>query len=176
MTIDELTKRIEESDCVLIGIGEEYRVQERSKQEIINALNSLYKLVENKNYYVLSICDDKVIFESEFGDDRIAAPFCNISDSTADDNRENPFDRENNPTWDKYMKWLSYTLNNKLLILELGCLMGAMELVRWPFEKTVNLNNKSSLVRINDSFPFVPAEISAKSVSVKCNSVDFFLI
>lgn len=175
MTLENLMNQIDESDCVLIGIGEEYRVQERSKQEVLSALDGLFEIVKNKNYYVLDICDDRTIFESKFGDKKIAAPFCDYMERDEDESRANPFDRENNPTWDKYMKWLSFTLNNKLLVLELGCLMGAMELIRWPFEKTVSLNNKSKLVRINESFPFVPAEISEKSISVKCNSVDFFL-
>ena len=63
-SLEDLMNQIDESDCVLIGIGEEYRVQERSKQEVLSALDGLFEIVKNKNYYVLDICDDRTIFES----------------------------------------------------------------------------------------------------------------
>lgn len=175
MDFEDVKKKITEADCVLIGFGEEYREETCEREKLLSAYNALFEVTGKKNYYILNICDDKVIFDSGFDDNRIAAPFCNISEGENHDSETSPFDREQNSMWDNYMKWLSCTINNKLLILELGCLMGAMEIVRWPFEKTVMLNNKSELIRVNETFPFVPAEISEKSTSIKCNSVDFLL-
>lgn len=168
---DELITNIDESDCVLLSFGEEFRLADSDKSKLLKAYNNAAEYIKDKNYFVLNICDDEVIFESIFDSSRIAAPFMK-----ADENENhNPFDRESNPMWDKYMKWLSCTLNNKLLILEFGCLMGSMNIVRWPFEKTVTLNQKSRLIRINETCPFIPAEISERSSSIKCNSVDFLL-
>lgn len=174
MDFFSLKEKIENADCVLIGIGEEFREKECSKDKLDKAYKNLSDCLEGKNYFVLNICDDKVIYDAGFDENRIAAPFCDICEDS-DFSQNNPFDREKNPMWGKYTKWLSYTIKNKLLIIELGCLMGSMEVVRWPFEKTVMLNNKSELVRINEKFPFVPAEISEKSFSVMCNSVDFLI-
>lgn len=167
---DELINSINESDCILIAFGEEFRLADEDRDKLISAYDNIAKFCMSKNYFVVNICDDDLIFDSSFDKERIAAPFAH-----SDDESTNPFDRESNPIWDKYMKWLSHTLNNRLLILEFGCLTGSMNIVRWPFEKTVMLNQKSRLVRINENCPFVPAEISERASSVKCNSVDYLI-
>ena len=173
--IESLYDKIYNADCVLLAFGEEFRTSERDRSEVVKAYNSIAKSVHEKNYYVLNICDDDAIFESDFDSSRIAAPFKDSDEKNKNNKPGELFDRTKNPEWDKYMKWLSCTLNKKLVIVELGCLMGTMELVRWPFEKTVSLNMKSELVRINRNFPFVPAEISDRTLSIGCNSVDFLL-
>lgn len=157
-----------------MGFGEEFRASDENRERLTPAYNNIAHELRDKNYFVLNICDDSVVFESEFDLSRIAAPF---KDSSNEEESVsiNPLDRDSNPMWDKYLKWLSRTLNNKLLILEFGCLMGAMQIVRWPFEKTVLLNQKSELIRVNESCPFLPTEISQRSTSIKCNAVDFLL-
>ena len=159
----------------LVGLGEEWKSEGQSEDKIRNAYSEIAKILEDKNCFILSTCEDGLIFDSIINRERIAAPFRDDVLHEADE-EYSPFDRDMNPMWDKYMKWLSCTLNKKLVILEMGCLLGKdMRIVRWPFEKTVMYNLKSELIRVNETCPFIPAEISERATSIKCNSVDFLL-
>lgn len=77
--------------------------------------------------------------------------------------------------WDKYTKWLSCTLNRKLLLLELGTDFQYPQVIRWAFEKTAFYNMKSKLVRISSKFPQLPAELSERGVAVAEKPVEFLL-
>lgn len=77
--------------------------------------------------------------------------------------------------WEKYTKWLSCTLNRKLLLLELGTGFQYPQVIRWAFEKTAFYNMKSTLVRISSKFPQLPAELSERGVSMAENPVEFLL-
>ena len=48
-------------------------------------------------------------------------------------------------------------------------------LIRWPFEKTVMLNQKAFLFRVHRQFSQIPEEIKEKAVPVAESSVDFIL-
>ena len=163
MNIDELRESIDNADICLIGIGEEFSAEENSLNDLQAAYNKIHSLIKDKNYFVVSICDDKIIFTSELEYDRITAPYTLPEDATED------------KQWEKYMKWLSCTLNKKLLIIELGASLNKPQVIRWPFEKTVMINNKAQLIRINETMPNIPGEIKDKSVSIKANAVDFVL-
>ncbi|MBR5596615.1 MAG: hypothetical protein IKW30_04320 [Lachnospiraceae bacterium] len=94
-----LKNMINGSDMVLIGIGECFQEQfvavkateeknqslfdeyERKKyidslekDETIDAYNILAKLLEGKNYFVVTLCDDDKIYRSNLRTDRIVAP------------------------------------------------------------------------------------------------------
>ena len=94
-----LKEVISQSDMVLIGIGEDFQdnfelveVQDeknitifeeyRRKKYIdgisvdrtIEAYNGLAKLLEGKNYFVVTLCNDDKIFNSNLNSDRIVAP------------------------------------------------------------------------------------------------------
>lgn len=75
--------------------------------------------------------------------------------------------------WDSYMAWLQKTLNKKLVMIELGEGFDTPTVIRWPFEKVVNVNNKATLIRVNEKFWQVVEEIEDKSLSIKMSGIDF---
>lgn len=163
--ISDLKNEIDEAELILIGIGDEFAdIEEKNG---ISIYNNIAKLILNKNYFVVSMCEDDNIFKSDMAKDKITAPFCDAA--VEDSNKENQED----PQWEKYMMWLSCTLNKKLLIIELGASIMNPQVIRWPFEKIVELNNKAKLIRVNAMMPNVPSEISGKCISIKASSVDF---
>lgn len=76
--------------------------------------------------------------------------------------------------WENYTKWLQYTLNKKLCILELGVGVNLPNIIRWPFEKIAFYNKKASFFRINEALYQMTADIGEKGVSIPMNAVDFF--
>lgn len=78
--------------------------------------------------------------------------------------------------WEKYMKWLSMTINRDLCISELGVGFKYPTVIRWPFEKTAFFNNKSSFFRVNESFPQMTQELSDKGISIHQNAKEFLNI
>ncbi|MBE5870767.1 MAG: hypothetical protein E7294_05865 [Lachnospiraceae bacterium] len=77
--------------------------------------------------------------------------------------------------WEIYMKWLQGTVNKKLAVLELGVGMNFPTVIRWPFEKTVLYNQKSTFFRINETLSMLTPEISERGYSRSENSVDTIL-
>lgn len=73
--------------------------------------------------------------------------------------------------WNLYNKWLCGTLNKKLTILELGSDFKYASIIRWPFEKITLINEKATLIRVNETFPQSTPEIKDKTISVneKCD-------
>ena len=164
--INDLKDKIGDADVVLVGVGEEFFLSENSETDVSSAYENLASVLEGKNYFIVSLCNDDLIYSSGLKIDKIAAPF-----SPNESNNED----EGKGQWDKYMMWLSCTLNKKLLVLELGVGLNAPHVIRWPFEKTVMLNNKAELIRINETLPNLPTEIKDKGLGIKLNSVDFCL-
>ena len=101
-----------------------------------------------------------MIFRCGFDKKHVAAPFVY------------PEDEEN---WNDYMKWLGYTLNRHLLILELGAGFANPMIIRFPFEKTAFLNQKSKMYRVHPTLPQVTAEISDRGTAVYGNPLDLFM-
>lgn len=75
--------------------------------------------------------------------------------------------------WERYQKWLSCTLNRKLVILELGEGFEYPSLFRWPFEKTVFFNQKAKLIRVNEKLWQVGEEIKERTISIPMNAKEF---
>lgn len=75
------------------------------------------------------------------------------------------------PNWSKYMSWLQKTINRKLVVLELGVGLQYPSVIRWPFEKTVMYNQKSSMFRIHHSLAMLSSDISDRSYSAMTDSV-----
>jgi len=78
------------------------------------------------------------------------------------------------PLWEKYTKWLQFTLNKKICVLELGVGMNMPNIIRWPFEKIAFYNKKTSFFRINETLYQMSEEIADKGVSIEANTLDFF--
>lgn len=77
--------------------------------------------------------------------------------------------------WDNYTKWLQGTLNKKLCVIELGVGMQFPTVIRWPFEKIVFYNQKSSLFRIHSKLYHLTEEIKDRGYSINKNPVDFLI-
>ena len=50
---------------------------------------------------------------------------------------------EDSKSFERYLHWLGFTLNQKLCILELGVGFVQPQVIRFPFEKTCYFNQKS---------------------------------
>ena len=57
-------------------------------------------------------------------------------------------------------------MNRGLLILELGEGFRMPEVIRWPFERTVQYNKKAFLYRVNQTFAQLAEGIGDRAVSV----------
>lgn len=75
--------------------------------------------------------------------------------------------------WELYNKWLSGTVNRKLVILELGENFATPTVMRWPFEKIALVNKKSLLIRVNKKFPMLVPEIADTAVAYDMTSKEF---
>ena len=180
---------------ILIGIGEEF---EKADNALV-AYNKLASILEGKNYFIVSLCMDDIIYKSNLKEDRIVTPlggyrFKQCSMACTDDLYDvqedlcpkchaplvfNNFLAENYveagylPMWEKHKKWLVGTLNKSLLCLELGVSMKFPQISRCPFERISILNNKAYFVRVNEKLPQLNADLKGKSESFASNSVEW---
>ena len=76
-------------------------------------------------------------------------------------------------SWDSYMSWLQKTLNRKLVMLELGEGFDTPTVIRWPFEKVASVNNKATLIRVNDKVWQISEDIEAKAIPVNMSGITF---
>ncbi|MGN0377829.1 MAG: hypothetical protein ACI4ED_09350 [Suilimivivens sp.] len=78
-----MKKKVTDADLVLVGIGEEFEIKEtgteknKAKDAVLKrkqCYNQLKKLLESKNYFIISLCMDGIIHEAGFDEDRIVEP------------------------------------------------------------------------------------------------------
>lgn len=157
----ELLGDLQQAKCVLIGLGEAFNLKD-SENELKNIqfYKALLERLKGKDYYIVTQAEDDLIFQCGFDKKHVAAPFVY------------PEDEEN---WNDYMKWLGFTLNRHLLILELGAGFTNPMIIRFPFEKTAFLNQKSKMYRVHPTLPQVTAEISDRGTAVYGNPLDLFM-
>ena len=188
---------LEGYDMVLIGIGEEFS----EAPDALAAYNKLAEDLKGKNYFIVSLCMDDVIYESNLNPDKIVTPLGGKRKKQCPDACENALydtDKENCPIcgkpliynnilaenyieegylpmWEKHNIWLTGTLNKPLYILELGVSMRLPQVVRWPFERVALLNNKAFFLRVNEKLPQINAELKDKGKGVAENSVKWII-
>ena len=155
-----LLEDMKQSKCVLVGLGESFTVK-NSEDEIkyIQFYKALKEKLGARDYYILTQAEDDLIFQCGFDKKHVAAPF------VLKDDEEN---------WTDYMKWLSFTLNRQLLVLELGVGFANPMLIRFPFEKTVFFNQKSKMYRVHTTFPQVTSEIGDRATAIQANPLEMF--
>lgn len=171
-------------------------------EQIREAYHRLYENIKDKDYFLVTTVTDGLIWKTELDPERIVAP-CGNRNLVQCGNAcvkevwkktevsgtvcphcgaplvENTIQAENYveegylPMWEKYQKWLSATLNRKLLVLELGEGFRTPTVIRWPFEKTVFFNRKSRMFRVHGSLCQVSREIGERAVPVAENSAEF---
>ncbi len=151
----DLYKEIIESfinaDKVLIGIGTGVN---KLDEKIIHFYNGY---LEKKDWFIITSRTDNLFSDLSIGEKRV----CNVL-------LEN-----NEKQWELYNKWLSGTLNKKLLIVELGEDFSRPHIFRWPFEKIVFINKLSTLYRINEKFYQLPENIGDRAYGYKINVNNF---
>lgn len=150
MEISKIIEKLKTAQMILVGIGESANLQ---KQQYLQ----LEKILEGKNYFIVSLENSYGFGETKIKEDRITMPVWNTRD----------------PNWEIYLKWLQGTLNKELLVLEIGVGFKYPDVIRFPFEKIVTYNNKASLVRVNSKIWQLPEELSSKGVGVNSEACEF---
>jgi NAD-dependent SIR2 family protein deacetylase len=75
----------------------------------------------------------------------------------------------------RYQSWLQIAANEELLIVELGVGFNSPGVIRWPFERMVQLLPHVQFIRINAKNADVPVDIKNKSISIKEDIKDVLL-
>lgn len=138
------------------------------KEQVQKAYEVLADLLKDKNYFVISLCEDGLLEQSGLKKDRILTPAKEGEEET--DGGVYPAD-----SWQTYTKWLQGTLNRNLVILELGVGMELPQLIRFPFEKVAYFNQKSCLYRVHSHLYQMTEEIKERGYSVPVHPVTLLL-
>ena len=242
MSYKEIKDRLSGAKKILVGLGEEWKMADRE------AYDALYELLKEKDYFIVTMATDAVIYDTKLGSaaeavaaaaqqeqplscpsadeetmalmdklfpvkeqqekapdvrrDRIVAPCGNetwrqcskgctkdiwepgeILDDvcphcgaplTGNTVEADPYIEEGYlPQWDKYIRWLAETLNQEMVILELGVGFSNPGVIRFPFEKTCFFSQKTYLYRVNRQFYQVAAELEGRSEGIASPSLDW---
>lgn len=153
MTYEELREEVRSANLVLVGLGENLQGDRTSFYQ------ALAGLLERKDYFIVSLSENRKELETAgLVPEQITIPLS---------------EEERQESWDRYLRWLSFTLNQKLCILELGVGFDHPKIIRFPFEKTCYFNQKARLIRISAHFPQLPAESAERGVSVQEDPVAY---
>lgn len=163
---------VDEADLVLVGIGTEFCAKDMERTAILDAYNKLANILKGKNYFIVTVCTDDVIFESELDTGRIVAP-CGSEKKGNVITDENYDESWYLPQWNKYRLWLQGTVNKKLCILELGVGFEYPTVVRFAFEKIAYFNQKCTMYRVHEKFAQLTPEIKERCTAVPENAVSF---
>ena len=149
----EIKQEVQNASLVLVGLGEELT------GDMAAFYQELKGLLEHKDYFIVTLKDREGLEAAGLAPEQITAPLV---------------DPEGHESWEKYLHWLSFTLNQKLCVLELGVGFAHPQLVRFPFEKTAYFNKKSRYIRVSGKFPQLSEEIADRGTSVKEDPVKLF--
>ncbi len=69
MDITALKNRLDSCQKVLVGLGEEWKIKgdKEKEAEIRSAYDALYRLLKDKDYFIVTMATDAVIFETQLG-------------------------------------------------------------------------------------------------------------
>lgn len=71
----EYLDKIAEAELVLVGIGAEFESQKLQREDrTIEALQELSRILEGKNYYVITTCTNSILSYGGFAKERIVSP------------------------------------------------------------------------------------------------------
>lgn len=156
MTYEKLREEVRRANLVLVGLGEGLSGDQAPYYE------ALAGLLEKKDYFIVSLSENRAELEAAgLLSGQITVPLA---------------EGEAQESWDRYLHWLSFTLNQKLCILELGVGFAHPEMIRFPFEKTCYFNQKSRYIRVHKKFPQLSAEIAERGVSVQEDPAVFLTV
>lgn len=160
----------QQAEMVVIGIGDELKGLSFVEQSNRQLLQFYASYLEKKNFFIISSITDKTFSLDGINPKRIVQPLLFQDESISEEDKE-----QLEKQWDLYNKWLSATLNKKLLILELGEGFLNPNIFRWPFEKVTFINQKAEFFRVNKLLPQIPENISERAHAVSCSSYDFLV-
>ncbi|MDO4632362.1 MAG: hypothetical protein Q4B01_00730 [Eubacteriales bacterium] len=169
---EQVKKKAAEADMLLIGIGPELSLKKHSREELLAAYHEISKLAAGKPWFAITLNTDDVIYESELNRMFIVAP-CGSDASGNVITNENYDESEYLPQWEFYRNYLSATIGKKLCILEFGVGMEYPSVVRMPFERLVQWNQKAELVRVHKKLAFVPPEAEERSLCIAEDAQQF---
>ena len=159
MIYNDLMEDIKSADYVLFGLGKE--IYNSDDAEVNDNLKKLFESMEHVNYFIVSTDKEGRIRNAGFNERRIVCP---ANESAAE---------EEEKQWDFYNKWLSSSLAKKLVIIELGEDFSNPNIIRWPFERIVMINQKAKLFRVHSTFYQIPKEISDRAFACEMNGAQF---
>lgn len=226
--VNEIHNYINEADKVLVGLGMEWNSLVNVKESFLNgdfenikmsdliskkdvmisdtseriiAYQNLKKLLQEKDYYIISLCDDDVIYEIFDDNDNVVTPcggyrflqcgqhimsrdevvikdgkpICPICGGNLSYNNiknENYMEESYLSKFNDYKGWLQSTINKKLVILELGTDMRFPQVIRFAFDRLIKFNLKSKMYRVNKSLYMVDSSAEGRGIAVKCDSLE----
>lgn len=161
----------------LFGFMQAQKRGQRSCSELAESYRKLAEILEGKNYFIVSLCDDGLIYDAGICADRIVTPREN---KAAEESRTEEPEHEGTlvpagyeeADWQRYMKWLQGILNKKLCILELGAGMEAPQVIRFAFEKVTFFNQKAYLYRVHSKLSQLTEELKGRGCSVAMHPAD----
>jgi len=159
--LDLLKDAINRSEKILVGLGES--VNNVSKEQFIK----FKEFLKNKDYFVIYIPEVNEYINEVFDEYK-------LSKAVAEYDKESAIRDENMSDVNRYMKWLTMTVNKPLVIMEIGASFANPQILRWPLERIAYINDKSKFVRVNGTLPQVTAEIADKSMPVLMKPEEFF--
>lgn len=169
-----MLEAVKDAELVLVGIGTEFSIKNQEKNILKNAYKELAEILQGKNYFVVTLNTDDLIFDSELENERIVAP-CG-SDKTGNVVTNEDYDESwYLPQWNKYRLWLQGTVNKKLCILELGVGFEYPTVIRFAFEKVAYFNQKCKMYRIHKTLAQLTPEIKERCTPISENAVQFLL-
>lgn len=154
---EEVWNAINDSEMLLVGIGGQLNKTGERAAAVDEAYKTLAKLLSGKNYFVLSYNTDEKLLDGTIYRGLAAAPAIKGQEKQ----------------WAAYQNWLGCSLGHSLTILELGEGFAAPQQLRWPFERIIILNTRARLVRVNEKFCQIPAELSGRGFPVKEDCFEF---
>lgn len=135
------------------------------------------KVYENINGILNNYYKDGYVDKEKMVDElRDAMPQCPMCKQVMSANivKSNNYSEEGyREQWDSYMSWLQKTLNRKLVMLELGEGFDTPTVIRWPFEKVAAVNNKATLIRVNEKVWQISEDIEAKALPLNMSGIAF---
>ena len=149
----KMLEAIADSEKVLVGIGEDWDGKEDAARA---GYESILKMLDGKDYYIVSLCEDGLIDSMGFDMNKVVCPLDN-----------------NEEKWNEYNEWIARTLNKKVCILELGVGLKYPSVIRWPFEKIAFFNNKAVMFRVHKSLYQTTEELKDKCIGIEGNPLDY---
>lgn len=166
------TAQTDPAAAALLAFHKSHKSQKKvggcEKEQVQKAYEVLADLLKDKNYFVISLCEDGLLEQAGLKENRILTPAKEGEEET--DSGVYPTD-----SWETYTKWLQGTLNRNLVILELGVGMELPQLIRFPFEKVAYFNQKSCLYRVHSHLYQMTEEIKERGYSVPMHPVTLLL-